>query len=1064
MRELCYFDDKADWMDTDMNALNLVQIIEDSTTPDEADNTELFCKGQVDDSAVALWKKYSSGDASVSAIKSALDIRHMSIQSLEDQYRRVCTKKDLSFYLEKDEYSWVAMLSEICASYSNGRSTFQSFFSRMYDHCSTTGRAVLPFIQRLYQELHHTCLWNRNILLGACEAFLRYTEYLCEDVFRVSAKIHYSSEDISDCFFAESSGDDYDYIDWLYEEGIASVIQRYPVCFKLLCQTIQQYVVNLREMAARLNRDVPAIMSTFCNGEETGGIRDIEFIRSDFHNGCQSVAIIEFLNGVKIVYKPRSTAIDSAWNRFLSLLNNSVNGLSLKTLPVLTRTEYGYVGFVQQFNAPHVEKYYYHAGFLLCVCSIFGATDLHYENVIACGDSPVIVDLETIISPRPLSRFALIEADKLFNQTINVSRTLLLPRWVGTTIDGAREIGGFSSTNNGGKNYHVYDSLRTSADQYPADFSRGFTDAYEYFLTNRVTIRRFIEACGFDKCNYRYVFRRTALYFKLQRHFFHAAYLKHGFYYHAVTTRIGAGIILAFDTDNAKMLWHIERSEEQAIRTLDIPYFFCRGSHCSLYDCNGELIQGFLERSPIDTVMYNLSLMSRERLDYERNYIAKSLILSSCQSRSAKSTELVSYRNIIRIRQQDCVNSIPAEIDRIHNMLSEYSIDGLRFAYYAPVRDTRTTRYNLNILENTFYSGIWGVLMFHAAYACWKADISLHTQVVEKVEQLADDYIQGEDESCFLRLGMADGIAGVLRSIICISQILNEPTLLEKAVGIATRINEYYIARCDKNDLFGGLSGILYVLSQLYILTQRIELIPNIRNITEKLIGKVSLDPRTHCTIWKGGIEYAPLTGLAHGQAGYILALSLSHVVLKDVRLLEYIKQGMEYEERSYSQQDNNWFDYRKFFVARRDQDTSSTYQKRFMYGTCSGAPGIGITRIAIRRYIPSIQDVPIIDRVDAFCAGEQLVGCDNYCCGTMGWVDYLIESSLFSGNIELLAKAKEIASSVIPSISKENYILSNLKGIYDVSLFTGISGIGYEMIRTQLPEQIPSPLLFSAL
>jgi lantibiotic modifying enzyme len=46
--------------------------------------------------------------------------------------------------------------------------------------------------------------------------------------------------------------------------------------------------------------------------------------------------------------------------------------------------------------------YYRRAGKLLCLLHLLGATDCHAGNVIACGERPVPVDLETLLQPRPV--------------------------------------------------------------------------------------------------------------------------------------------------------------------------------------------------------------------------------------------------------------------------------------------------------------------------------------------------------------------------------------------------------------------------------------------------------------------------------------------------------------------------------------------------------------------------------------------------------------------------------------------------------------------------------------
>lgn len=1044
-----------------MKHLDMQLVLECALLPSERNRTGLFVKQSTEETAVTLWKQYASGGAGTEAESSALSMHNMTQNMLEDYCRSVRLRRSLSEYLGMKDFRWLALLDKIVSHYWDGVQKYEAFFSScIFPGGYTFCRAIYPFYYELYCGISETCPWDRETVLHACTAFTRTVEQIGGDVFLVSAKKHFQSQDVSAYYGTNEPVDDASFIGWLYNGGIVDVIQCYPVCFRLICQAILRYIENLKIMCQRIAADQPLISKALLDGKPAERIRGIDFCLSDFHNNGQSVAVIEFESGVRIVYKPRSTAIDAAWNRFLSLFQRAA-GIQFAVLTVINRGKYGYVAFAERIPSKDIAAYYRNAGSLLCLCSLFGATDLHYENIVAQDVSPVVVDLETIISPRPKGKYAMIEADKLSSHTINVARTLLLPRWIGTSAGLSCEIGGFSSTMDMGRNYHTIDGIRTSADQYPEEFLDGFSQAYHFILCHKDEVESMLHSCGFENCNYRYVFRRTALYSKLQSHFLHAAFLKSGADYRAVVTRLGAGVLLAFDAECANLLWPIEQSEEAAVLRGDIPYFFCRGNSKTIFDCYGPLVDDFLEATPIDVVLKNLSEMTEDRFAYEFNFIRKSLTLSRCQPRETKTTELVSYRDIRRDRQSSSKKTIVQETERLHQALSEYSIDGLRFSYYAPVRDPQTTRYNLSLLENTFYSGIWGVLLFHGAYARWKHDSELRQLVLDKSERIIDELLNREDESNYLRIGLADGIAGSLRGMICLSQILGDRHLLNHAVALALRIKEQYLERCKQTDLFGGLAGFLYVASQLWLLTQDSRLLPQIQHTADLLKRKATMDTRTNCRVWTGKMEYAPLTGLAHGQAGYIIALALAWNVLHDDELVSLVDQGRKYEELNYNARANNWFDFRKFMVSRRGQDTSPDYQERFMFGTCSGTPGIGLSRIALSEYLPACEDKQIIGRAIDFCSHQPLVGCDSYCCGTMGWVDFLIESSGIRKDTQFIGKAQEIATSVIPEISQERYILSNLRGIYDVSLFTGISGIGYEMIRTQIPEHIPSPILF---
>lgn len=1044
-----------------MDEQDLKSIIEATALHHERLNPALFYANGIDDVAVSLWKQYASGEMGGEFLKKALTIRGLTESNLEAEMNHVKLIGDAKSYLSDPNAQWLCSLSSIIDSYSNGRLFYLDLFKHQHFPKGniTLCRALLPFLSAISNNLVQRAGIGKQIALNIGFGCFEILEPICCDVFMVAAKSHFATDNVSSLYYTGGDGDDREYLDWVFNGGIIDIVKYYPMCFRLLMQSISKLENNIITLFRRLALNQDAIENELFDGVQLGELIDVKVGLSDLHNGGQSVCILKFSNGTKLVYKPRSMAIDAAWNNLLKELCNDSDVFKLSTLRVLDRGNYGFVTFANWFPAVSIEKYYYNTGVIMCLAALFGATDLHYENIIASGDSPIIVDLETIISPRPKRVFAMIEAGNPEIKAVDVGRTMLLPRWVGTSIRTAREIGGLTSISPLGKNYHLVDGKKTSADQYSKEVLHGFSCAYNYIITHKQRISYYLQKCNFETGKYRYVFRRTALYYNLYKHFLHATFLRRASLFEAVTTRLGAGILLSFDSEKAHTLWTMEQSEERAMLQGDIPYFYCSGNKKDIADINGTLIHDFFETTPMEIVRNNLAQMTSTRLEYESNYIKNALILSKCQSQQALSTELLSYQHINRSRVMPDNQAICTEIKRLHAMLDKYSIDGLRFSYYAPVRDDKTTRYNLNLLDNSYYSGIWGVLMFHAAYATWSNNDALRDTILKETKELLCPYFNGSDESVYLRLGLAEGVSGILKSIICIAKILDEPKLLDSAAKIANSVGENYLRRSWGSDLFGGVAGYLFVVCQLYLLTRDEMLYEQINAACEELKNRASVEPKSQLRVWKSEMEYAPLTGLAHGQAGFAMALSAAYAITSDDELMTLVNQCLRYEELSYNKENNNWYDFRKFMVARRDQDITEKYNKRFMFGCCSGTPGIGLSRIITMRLLGDKAENHVVNRAIAFCRHEPLIGNDSYCCGTTGWIDFLIEASIFSHDSLLLSNAKSIASSIIPSISGKDYILSNLKGIYDISLFKGISGIGYELIRTQMPNRIPSPL-----
>ena len=70
---------------------------------------------------------------------------------------------------------------------------------------------------------------------------------------------------------------------------------------------------------------------------------------------------------------------------------------------MLDRSTHGWVEFVEHLpcrDHDEARRYYERAGMLLCLFYVLEGTDCHYENIIASGEYPVLIDTETLMHHR----------------------------------------------------------------------------------------------------------------------------------------------------------------------------------------------------------------------------------------------------------------------------------------------------------------------------------------------------------------------------------------------------------------------------------------------------------------------------------------------------------------------------------------------------------------------------------------------------------------------------------------------------------------------------------------
>ncbi|RCW16535.1 hypothetical protein CAC02_07930 [Streptococcus gallolyticus] len=123
-------------------------------------------------------------------------------------------------------------------------------------------------------------------------------------------------------------------------------------------------------------------------------ISKLSFSAGDTHAGGKTV--VKFTSGRKnYYYKPRNLEIENFFYDVLDIFN----------IPHIDNNENKYyeaysiiaeVKYLPVNDDNEIKDFYYTLGQLQFILYLLGGSDIHYENLIACGKLPVIIDLETL--------------------------------------------------------------------------------------------------------------------------------------------------------------------------------------------------------------------------------------------------------------------------------------------------------------------------------------------------------------------------------------------------------------------------------------------------------------------------------------------------------------------------------------------------------------------------------------------------------------------------------------------------------------------------------------------
>lgn len=463
------------------------------------------------------------------------------------------------------------------------------------------------------------------------------------DCFAIERMFPNSGPSAPSRFESSQNGDRVKYLCFLNQmrsgELRSFFIQR-PVLARIVGTTIDQWIETTSRLIERLQIDKRLIAETFHGGADLGLVVDLEGDLSDPHNGGNSVYRLTFSCGVSVGYKPKDLRIDEAWRALLSWLEAHAAPPSARAARAIAKEGYGWVEWLKQSpceNETEAETFFCRAGSLLCLLHALQGIDFHRENILAVGQAPAAVDLETLLHPTALSY---LEHDALrATADSSVQRTGYLPAWqilptgevvpFGGLNPESELLGGylgFRQINRDDMQYDRHEIIRfgptahlpslngrsLSVADYKTQFLQGFSTMYLYLVKQR---KKILARDGplhvFDEVLIRVVLRPTFVYQK----FLHMS-LRRKCVVDGVSWSMN--FLLLPDLDNSSNCNHtrrkLSRLERQSLERMDIPYFFAKANGRDLLLADGTRIEGFFNQKSLDSVRDRIRSLSRSNL------------------------------------------------------------------------------------------------------------------------------------------------------------------------------------------------------------------------------------------------------------------------------------------------------------------------------------------------------------------------------------------------------------------------------------------------------------------
>jgi type 2 lantibiotic biosynthesis protein LanM len=871
----------------------------------------------------------------------------------------------------------------------------------------------------------------------------------------------------------------------------------YPVLARRVVETLERWVDTGAELLAHLAEDGEAVAATFFSGAPLGRVVEIGGSAGDVHRGGRSVRILRFEDGRRVVYKPRPLAVDVLFQELLAWAEARGAPLPLRRLAVLDRGGHGWIEFVEAApcSTPReVERFHRRLGFLLALLYALEATDCHFENLIAAGEHPVLVDLESLFHPRVPPPPSLQPDLRLAARDLgrSVLRVGLLPFRIGegegqagVDLSALASVEGeltpdpvlqFEAVGTdemhavrrrlempGAANRPRLGGRAVDALEQAGEVERGFTEGYRLLAAHRGELAAPggpLE--GFAAAPVRAVLRATRGYHLLAFESFHPDLLRDGLDRDRFLDRLWVGL------DERPHLARTVAAERRDLAAGDIPLFTCTPGGTNLATSRGEEIPGLFEAPALDEVRRRLAGLGEEDLR-RQTWLLRTSLATLALGRNT--VPWPSYTPDPRAAaedepeepEEDLRRRLLAAAGRVGERLESLALAGGEHATWVGLEYAHG-RWSLVPLGEDLYGGSPGVVLFLA----WLGELTGAERWTALARRgLTTLTARLEETAPSVRtLGAFQGWGGLLYLFTHLAVLWRRPGLAAAAGQAMERMAR--LAPEDRDyDVIGGAAGGIGALLACHgagVVERALEVAVG---LGDGLLAAAR--PVAGGLGWPSRVPAAlPHTGFSHGSAGIGWALAELAAACAEVgrdgeRFAEAARGAFRYEASRFAPELGNWLD-------PDDPDTAGRPREGGARATsaawCYGAPGIGLARLAAlaRGQAEVEEDV----RTALATTRRRGLGFNHSLChGDLGNLELLLSASrrllgvrhLSGGVRHLDAAVRRGARVVLASLERDGFLCGTPAAAESPGLMNGLAGIGWGLLRLAVPGRMPSVL-----
>ncbi|QWU16001.1 type 2 lantibiotic biosynthesis protein LanM [Paenibacillus sophorae] len=855
---------------------------------------------------------------------------------------------------------------------------------------------------------------------------------------------------------------------------IHSFFDEYPVLLRLMCTKTAYWVQNVAELLHRLSNDAEQISQQF---GVSGDIIDLDLGLGDSHDKGKMVAIITFANG-RVVYKPRSHEVDIKFQQILSWVNLRQPPRKLATYTILNCGTYGWSNFVVYRECDQLEQlndYYIRLGQILAILYSIDAVDFHHENIIACKDHPILIDLESIFHQSKQNEVSMDTAisKARYILTRSVNSTGILPfnsYYEKKDSNRVLDLSGLSGKEAQEAPFKAYqikqsfrDDMHLAKDSFQIQEAQnvpklngepveileylnfivdGFRQVYQLIQTNKTSYLALLTI--FETCPVRTIIRPTAVYAQLLQRSYHPDFLRD-----AVDREVFLCRLEKFINEDTN--YDVARSELLDLLNGDIPYFLSSPATTHLEAANQTFVAEYFEKAALTRVREKIDSLSDTDLG-EQLHVIRMSILASFNAKHHKDTLILSKEtgniSLEAVTVTDILNC--------SKRVGEYVLDQRITAEGSEdiswistmIKGIDEVSWTISPVNLDFYNGVAGI-GFYLSYlgkifpehnVFQEVTIRCVNTVIDSLNELQK---QDMDWTPYMEVGGFTGISSYLYFLQHASVNLHRPEWFQAVLQFLPLLEEL-IEKDEQFDVTSGSAGALMVFLSLYEQQQEKELLV----LAERCVQHLQRNATAMSTgiAWRDPYHQKFYTGFAHGSSGILAALAKFNKVMDAGSIKRTIHEGLLFERSMYVSKEKNW---------------KSIGRDQLSVAWCHGAPGILLSRHILQE--SGYHDNDLESEIDAGLETTIKLGLDNnrsFCHGDFGQLEILSNFSSQSSDIQ--AVTSDLSGRLFEYYNKHGMTGGVSRGVEAVGLMLGWSGVGFGLLQQALPGNLPQILHLS--